>query len=314
MGVACGSGIVGVVYMASDHYAVVIPVLNQRSRISCTVRGRDYFGYLTWNGGDVAVAYVDDIPRHAKFLKGEWVETSGYSAIFPAGISVGRIRAVYNSSDGLSYRLKVALSTDFGRLRDVCVINRQAACRTPASQAVAAHKTRSRSVKNKVKTHGYRYPATTTALCHPVLAQVLVLNRIQLFHCATPLLYVYFAIMSSPQLSQMGRSAVELRHGSDHRHVLQHAGRGSCFHDAHRSLQPYLLELFLPAMPKSTSVIGDDWAGQVRAACHHPVAALLPGVLHSEAFNFFNWLHWLHVHRGQHRAYHLILIDGIRKW
>ena len=70
MGVVCGTGLVGVVYMASQHYAVVIPVLNQRSRISCSVRGRDYFGYLNWNGGDPTVAYVDDIPRHAKFLKG----------------------------------------------------------------------------------------------------------------------------------------------------------------------------------------------------------------------------------------------------
>jgi rod shape-determining protein MreC len=28
-----------------------------------------------------------------------------------------------NSEDGLSYRLQVKLSTDFGRLRDVCVID-----------------------------------------------------------------------------------------------------------------------------------------------------------------------------------------------
>ena len=122
MGVVCGTGLVGVVYMASQHYAVVIPVLNQRSRISCSVRGRDYFGYLSWNGGDPTVAYVDDIPRHAKFLKGEWVETSGFSAIFPPGITVGQIEGVYNSADGLSYRLKVKLSTDFSTLRNVSVI------------------------------------------------------------------------------------------------------------------------------------------------------------------------------------------------
>ena len=40
MGVACGTGVVGVVYMASSHYSVVIPVLNVRSsRISCGIRG-----------------------------------------------------------------------------------------------------------------------------------------------------------------------------------------------------------------------------------------------------------------------------------
>ena len=123
MGVACGGGLVGVVYQVSSHYSVVIPVLNNHSRISCAIRGRGYFGYLTWNGGDPSVAYVEDIPRHAKFNLGEWVETSGYSSIFPHGISVGKIEKVYNSRDGLSYRLKIRLSTDFGCLRDVFIIS-----------------------------------------------------------------------------------------------------------------------------------------------------------------------------------------------
>ena len=124
MGVACGNGIVGVVYLVSDHYSVVISALNAASsRISCAIRGRGYFGYLTWKGGDPSIAYVEDIPRHAKFRRGEWIETSGYSSIFPHGISVGKILQVYNSRDGLSYRLKVHLSTDFGCLRDVCVIS-----------------------------------------------------------------------------------------------------------------------------------------------------------------------------------------------
>lgn len=123
MGVACGLGVVGVVYMVSDHYALVMPVLNSRSRISCTIRNRGYFGYLCWNGGDPTVAYVEDIPRHAHFKLGDWVETNGYSSIFPPGVLVGKILHVYNSRDGLSYRLKVQLTTDFGRLRDVYVIS-----------------------------------------------------------------------------------------------------------------------------------------------------------------------------------------------
>jgi len=124
MGVACGSGVVGVVYQVSDHYAVVISALNRSSsRISCVIRGRGYFGYLHWTGGDASRAYVEDIPRHAQFHRGEWVVTSGYSSIFPAGVMVGQIEKVFNSPDGLSYRLQVKLATDFGNLRDVCVIN-----------------------------------------------------------------------------------------------------------------------------------------------------------------------------------------------
>ena len=124
MGVACGNGAVGVVYLTSEHYSVVIPLLNATSsRISCSIRNRDYFGYLHWYGGDPSVAYVEDVPRHAKFKFGEWVVTSGFSTIFPSGVLVGKIEKAYNSSDGLSYKLKVRLSTDFGRVRDVCVIS-----------------------------------------------------------------------------------------------------------------------------------------------------------------------------------------------
>ena len=123
MGVACGTGVVGVVCVASDHYSVVMPVINSRSRISCTIRNRGYFGYLTWQGGDTRIAYLEDIPRHATFEKGDWVETNGYSSIFPQGILVGKILDVSNSRDGLSYRMKIQLSTDFGKLRDVCVIS-----------------------------------------------------------------------------------------------------------------------------------------------------------------------------------------------
>ena len=123
MGVACGTGLVGVVYQSSAHYAIVIPLLNSRSRISCTVRGRNYFGYVTWNGGDPMECFVEDIPRHARFEKGDWIETSGFSAIFPAGIAVGEITDILDSPDGMSYRLKVRLSTDFCTLRDVCVIS-----------------------------------------------------------------------------------------------------------------------------------------------------------------------------------------------
>ena len=123
MGVVCGTGIVGIVYLVSTHYSVVIPVLNSKSNISCKIQGRDYFGYLHWNGGSSRIAYVDDVPRHAHFRLKDKIVTSGYSSVFPPGLMVGKILHVFNSPDGLSFRLQVELSTDFGRLRDVCVID-----------------------------------------------------------------------------------------------------------------------------------------------------------------------------------------------
>lgn len=123
MGVISGTGVVGIVYLVAEHYAIVIPVLNTKSNISCMIQNRGYFGYLRWKGGVSDLTYLEEVPRHAHFKLGDYVVTSGYSAVFPPGVRVGRILHVFNSADGLSYRVQLRLSTDFARLRDVCVID-----------------------------------------------------------------------------------------------------------------------------------------------------------------------------------------------
>ena len=122
MGVVCGTGIVGIVHITSEHYSIVMPLLNSHSSISCRLRGSQFFGHLKWDGGHPLFAILDDIPRHARFKVGDIVETSGFSAVFPRGIFVGKVEKIENSDDGLSFKLRVHLGTDFSRLQDVTVI------------------------------------------------------------------------------------------------------------------------------------------------------------------------------------------------
>jgi rod shape-determining protein MreC len=122
MGVVDGNGVVGIVYMTSDHHSVVIPVLNSKSSISCKIKNSDYFGFLKWDGGASNYATVKDMPRHSLFSLGDTIVTSGHSAVFPSGIPVGTVEDISDSHDGLSYLLKVRLFTDFGKLNDVRVI------------------------------------------------------------------------------------------------------------------------------------------------------------------------------------------------
>lgn len=122
MGVICGNGVVGIIYKASAHYSVVLSALNARSNISCKIKRTDYFGSLFWNGGSPKYAFVKDMPRHSAFSLGDTVVTSGHSSVFPEGIPIGVVDDMSDSHDGLSYRLKVKLFTDFARLNDVRVI------------------------------------------------------------------------------------------------------------------------------------------------------------------------------------------------
>ena len=124
MGVVDVNGVVGIVYKTSPNYALVLPLLNSKSSISCKIVGSDYFGYLKWEGGDSRFAYLKDLPRHAEFNLGDTVVTSGFSAVFPAGIVVGTVADMSDSHDGLSYLLKIQLATDFGKVSNVRVIAR----------------------------------------------------------------------------------------------------------------------------------------------------------------------------------------------
>ncbi|MBR6196469.1 MAG: rod shape-determining protein MreC [Bacteroidaceae bacterium] len=122
MGVVSSNGVVGVVYLASAHYSIVIPLINRNSRVSCKLRGTQHFGTLTWNRGRADVADLVGIPRHAQAKKGDVVLTNGFSDIFPPGIPVGYVIGVKDSPDGIATDLRVALFTKFESIREVSVI------------------------------------------------------------------------------------------------------------------------------------------------------------------------------------------------
>ena len=122
MGVVSERGVVGIVSTVSDHFSVVIPLLNPKFRLSCKVLGSSYFGTLGWNGRDARFANLDELPRHVEFEKGDTIVTSGYSAVFPAGIVVGNVVDYEKQHDDNFYSLKVELATNFQALNNVRII------------------------------------------------------------------------------------------------------------------------------------------------------------------------------------------------
>lgn len=122
MGVVSEQGVVGIVSNVSDHFSVIISLLNPKSKLSCKVLGNNSFGYLTWDGRDADYAILEELPRHAEFHKGDTIVTSGYSAIFPSGLIVGVVDDFYKERDDNFYALRVKLATSFSSLQHVRVI------------------------------------------------------------------------------------------------------------------------------------------------------------------------------------------------
>lgn len=122
MGVIDQNGIVGIVNVVGDHTARLISVLNPYLRLSCKVKGEQQVGSLVWDGKNPGEAILEELPKHAKFIKGDTIVTSGYSSVFPEGVPVGTILSGTRDREDNFYTLRVKLFTDFSTLSTVRVI------------------------------------------------------------------------------------------------------------------------------------------------------------------------------------------------
>ena len=121
MAVCTPEGIVGLIQDLSDHFAVVIPLINVDSRISAKIKKNNYYGSLQWDGNDYAYSYLNDIPYHVEVNAGDTIVTSGLSKIFPEGIVVGYVESVDKVTANF-LKIKVKLAVDFKRINHVYVI------------------------------------------------------------------------------------------------------------------------------------------------------------------------------------------------
>ena len=138
MAVCTPEGIVGLIQDLSDHFAVVIPLINVDSRISAKIKKNNYYGSLQWDGNDYAYSYLNDIPYHVEVNAGDTIVTSGLSKIFPEGIVVGYVESVDKETANF-LKIKVKLAVDFKRINHVYVILNNKKNEQTSLEAISYH-------------------------------------------------------------------------------------------------------------------------------------------------------------------------------
>ena len=121
MGVISVKGIVGVVTNVSVHFSRVMPVLSEYN-LSCMIKNTRFFGSLFWDGKDPRYIALSRLPSHTSYALGDTIVTSGFSAVFPEGISIGVIEEPLKRKNEEYNSLKIRLFTDFSTLNDVLII------------------------------------------------------------------------------------------------------------------------------------------------------------------------------------------------
>ncbi len=123
MGVISSDGIVGIVKDVSEHYCSVMSFLHKDSRISARIKKSGFIGSMVWDGFDETHASLKDIAKHVKVAKGDTIITSSFSSIFPEGIMIGLVEEVVDGGGTNFQEISVKLSTPFGKLTYVYIIN-----------------------------------------------------------------------------------------------------------------------------------------------------------------------------------------------
>jgi rod shape-determining protein MreC len=121
MAVISPEGVAGVILGCSDHYSMVMSVLNIDFKVSARIKSNGYFGSLVWDGRNYHRAILNEIPQHVNINIGDTIETTGYSAVFPEGIMIGTI-SDFEKPGGDFYKISIELSTDFKKIHFVDII------------------------------------------------------------------------------------------------------------------------------------------------------------------------------------------------
>ncbi|MBQ5648242.1 MAG: rod shape-determining protein MreC [Alistipes sp.] len=113
---------VGVVVGCTENFAVAKTLLNVDFRLGGMLAGEGSHGSVVWPGNDNQVVDFVELSKYAEVQEGDTVQVAGFSQYFPKEAIIGCIERIELAENGTSYKCKVRLSADIGRLTNVILV------------------------------------------------------------------------------------------------------------------------------------------------------------------------------------------------
>ncbi len=117
------NAVVGVITEVSGNYAVVMSLLHKDSKLSGKLFKTGETGTVSWDGKDPDLITLSGISKGVKIAKGDSVITSGFSAIYPKGLLLGRIHEIYPDEGSSNYRIVLKAGANFHTLEHAYAID-----------------------------------------------------------------------------------------------------------------------------------------------------------------------------------------------
>ncbi|MFI3305441.1 MAG: rod shape-determining protein MreC [Rikenellaceae bacterium] len=115
---------VGIVVECRDNHSVVMSILNTQFRSSGKLDVQsEHAGSIYWEGTDRYHINMKDLSKYAEIEEGTKIVTTGFSSIFPLGITIGYVSSYTLDIDGQSYSVEIDIAADMTALREVLVVS-----------------------------------------------------------------------------------------------------------------------------------------------------------------------------------------------
>lgn len=119
MGVLSGGAVYGTVEDVGAAHARVLSLLHATAQWSCRIGRNGSVSTLVWDGEDVEVLELKDVPRHIQPVAGDSIFTSGYDLRFPPGILLGTVRSTERKSGADFITVEITPAVDFRAARHI---------------------------------------------------------------------------------------------------------------------------------------------------------------------------------------------------
>lgn len=103
---------VGYVVGCTARYSAVLSILSSSFTTSGKLQGGSHFGALEWSGNNRYMISMHELSKYATVNQGDTIVTTGFSQIFPGGVTIGTVNSFELDEMGTSYNVEIDLAVD----------------------------------------------------------------------------------------------------------------------------------------------------------------------------------------------------------
>jgi rod shape-determining protein MreC len=126
MGVLSGGAAFGTVEEVGEDHCRILTLMHSGTSWSCRIGRNGPVASLGWDGMDMGLLQLKDVPRHVQAVRGDSIFTSGYDLRFPPDVMMGTIFDVERQSGADFMSVSVVPAVDFKSSRHLDFLVHQA--------------------------------------------------------------------------------------------------------------------------------------------------------------------------------------------